>query len=71
MISDEQVELIVERLINRTQKANTYFLQQIGNNIKKIKSLTPSKAQQLIQILKYNGTYEESCRPPQYGMPST
>lgn len=59
MITDEQIDLLIERLISRIQDANIYFLQKIGNNIKKIRNLKPSEAQQLIQILKYNGNYEE------------
>jgi hypothetical protein len=59
VITDEQIDLLTERLISRIQDANIYFLQKIGNNIKKIRNLKPSEAQQLIQILKYNGNYEE------------
>lgn len=59
MLTDEQTDLIVERLIRRTEQANTYFLMKMGNVIKQIKNLTPSQAEQLIQILKYNGNYEE------------
>lgn len=58
-ITQEQIDLIVERLIRRVQEANTYFLIEIGDLIKKIRNLTPSKAQQLIQMLKYNGDIEE------------
>lgn len=59
MISDEQAELLVERLIRRIEQANIFFLEKIGSAVKKIRELTPSQAQQLIQILKYGGTYEE------------
>ena len=59
MLSEEQIELITERLISRIEKANTYFLKELGEKIKKIKKLTPSQADKLIQILKYGGTYEE------------
>ena len=59
MITDEQIDLLTERLISRLHDANIYFLQKIGNNIKRIRNLKPSEAQQLIQILKYNGNYEE------------
>ena len=62
MIDEKTIELLVERLINRIQEANIYFLQKIGNNIKKIRNLKPSEAQQLIQILKYNGNYEDIVR---------
>lgn len=58
MISERQIDLIIEQLINRIQEANTYFLMKMGASIKKIRSLTPSEAHQLVQILKYNGNYE-------------
>lgn len=59
MISDEQAELLVERLIRRIEQANILFLEKVGSAVKKIRELTPSQAQKLIQILKYGGTYEE------------
>ena len=58
MISEEQIDLLVERLIRRTEEANTYFLMKLGSSVAKIKELTPSQAQQLVQILKYGGNYE-------------
>ena len=62
MISEEQIELLVERLLNRIEEANTYFLMKMGSSVGKIKELTPTQAQQLIQILKYNGNYEDIIR---------
>ena len=62
MISEEQIELLVERLINRIEEANTYFLMKMGSSIKKIRNLTPSQAQQLVNILKYGGDYEDIIR---------
>lgn len=62
MISEEQVEKIIERLINRMEKANTYILMRLGENIKKIRDITPSQAHQLIQIIKYGGEYEDIIR---------
>lgn len=59
MLSDEQVEKIVERLLQRVEKANEYFLKQLGAKVKKIKSLTPSEAHKLIQMLKYGGEYND------------
>ena len=52
-------DLLIERLINRINKANTYFLMSIGSSIKQIRDLTPTQAQQLVQMLKYGGKYEE------------
>lgn len=59
MIDEETVDLLVERLIRRIELMNTYFLMEMGSSIKKIKKLTPSEAQKLVQILKYGGNYEE------------
>ena len=59
MISEKQIELLVERLINRIEEANNYFLMKMGSSIKKIRELTPTQAQQLVQILKYGGNYED------------
>lgn len=55
----EVEDLLVERLIRRIEQANTYFLMKMGAYIKKIRSLTPSEAHQLVQILKYGGSYDE------------
>lgn len=62
MITEEQAELIIEKLVNRIQTANVYFLKNIGESLKKIRLLKPSEAQQLIQILKYGGNYDEIVR---------
>lgn len=59
MISDRQIDLLVERFVNRIEQANSYYLQKLGESVKKIRTLTPTQAQQLVQILKYNGNYEE------------
>lgn len=59
MISEKQLEQLIEILVNNVEKANIVFLENIGSSIKKIGELSPSKAQQLIQILKYGGNYEE------------
>jgi hypothetical protein len=59
MITEEQIDLLVEKLIKRVQEANTYFLKNIGRKVKKIGMLKPTEAQQLVQILKYGGSYEE------------
>lgn len=59
MLSEEQTDLLVERLVNRIEQANTRFLIELGKKIKQIRELTPSQAQQLVQMLKYGGKYEE------------
>ena len=58
-MNEETIELLVERLVNRINKANEFFLIKIGESIKKIRELTPTQAQQLVQILKYGNNYQE------------
>lgn len=59
MISEEQIDLIVERLINRIEKANTNLLIKMGKSINKIRKLTPTKAHELVQMLKYGTNYND------------
>lgn len=59
MTNEEQIEKLVERLINRVEKANTIFLKNIGEAVKKIGKLTSSQAHQLMQILKYGTKYDD------------
>ncbi len=59
MLSDEVIEKVTERLVNRIEQGNTYILEQIGRSINKIGTLTPSKAQQLVQIMRYGGDYDK------------
>lgn len=59
MIDDQTIDLLIERLIERTNKANETILIELGKSIKKIKTLKPSEAYKLVQILKYGGNYNE------------
>ena len=59
MIDEKIIDKLVERLVLRIEEGNTYTLQKIGESIKKIGALTPSKAQQLAQILKYGGNFDK------------
>lgn len=59
MLSDEVLERLTERVVNRIEEANTYTLKVIAKNIKKIGKLTPSDAQRIGQMLKYGGDYEK------------
>ncbi len=59
MLSDKVIEQIDERLLKRIEAGNEYVLKMIGKKLKKIKSLSPSEANKLINILKYGGDYEK------------
>ena len=52
-------ELIEELITNNINKGNTYFLTKIGEMIKSIRDIKPTQAHQLVQMLKYGGSYEE------------
>ena len=57
MISDRQTDILVERIINKINKANEYMLKQMGETIKKIGKLSPAEAQKLVNILKSGGDF--------------
>ena len=59
MLSDEVIEKVVERLVRRIEIGNEYVLKKIGESVKKVGTLKPSKAQELVQILKYGGDYDK------------
>lgn len=59
MLSDETLEKVIEVIVRRIEEGNTYTLEQIGKSLNKIGTLTPSKAQELGQILKYGGDYDK------------
>lgn len=59
MLSDEVLERVSERLVDRLEKTNTYILKRMGANIREIRKLNATQAHQLAQILKYGGSYEE------------
>lgn len=59
MLSDEVIEKVTERLVNRIEEANTFVLKKIGESIKLLRTLTPTQAQQMIQILRYGGDFDK------------
>lgn len=59
MLNDEILNKVIERLTRRIEQGNTYVLEEIGKSIKKIGTLSPSKAQQLGQLIKYGGDYDK------------
>lgn len=59
MINDDVANVITDRLASRINTTNEYILRKIGESIKSIGALTPSEAQQLVQMLKYGGEYNE------------
>ena len=59
MLSDEVINKVIERVIRRIEETNTYVLKKMGESIAKIRTLTPTQAQQLAQIMRYGGDYDK------------
>ena len=62
MLSDEVINKVVARLVERVQKGNEYVLKKIGENVKKIGTLSPSSRRELEQIIQYGGDYNKIVR---------
>ena len=62
MLDDKIINVLVDRLVSRIEQGNEYILKQMGNTIKHIGTLSPSKANQLVNILKYGGNYDKIVR---------
>ena len=62
MLDDKIINVLVDRLVSRIEQGNEYILKQMGNTIKHISTLSPSKANQLVNILKYGGNYDKIIR---------
>lgn len=59
MLSEEVIDKVVERLVNRIEQGNEYILRKIGENIKQFRDVKPSEAQRLYQIIRYGGDYDK------------
>ena len=53
MLNEQTIDRLAERLANRIEELNVRILKQIGNDIAKIGTLTPTDAQKLGNSLKY------------------
>ena len=59
MLSEEVIDKVVERVVNRIEQGNTYVLKKIGESIKKIGTLNATSSQQLYQLIRYGGDYDK------------
>ena len=59
MLSDEVIEKVTQRLVNRIEQGNEYILQKRGESVKKIGTLSPTDIQNLQNIIQYGGDYEK------------
>ena len=59
MLSDEILEKVSERLVNRIEQANEYILKEMGSSIDEIGKLGYTEAHKIAQIMKYGGDYNK------------
>lgn len=59
MLSENARERLAEALVDKIEELNEVILTEIGESIKEIGTLTPSKAYQLAQELQYGGSYNK------------
>ena len=53
MLSQEVIERLSERLVNRVNELNVYILEKIGKQLREMGSLTPSQLRTIFQSVKY------------------
>lgn len=59
MLSEDTLERLSERLVDRIEGLNTYFIKKIGKQIKTIGTITPSQLSELMQSVQYGADIEE------------
>ena len=59
MLSEDALERLSERLVDRVESLNTYFIKKIGKQIKTIGTITPSQLSELLQSVQYGNDIDE------------
>ena len=59
MLSEDVKEKMAEQLVDRVEELNATILEEIGNTLRYMGTLTPSQAYRIIQDLKYGGSYRK------------
>lgn len=62
MMNETVLEKVIEKLVRKTDLANSYVLRKIGQSIDEMGTLSYSEAHQLVQMIKYGGGYDEIVR---------
>lgn len=58
-LSEETLERLSERLVNRVEKLNTYMIKKLGKQIVDIGTFTPSQVKEILQSVKYGNNLDE------------
>ena len=59
MLSEDALERLSERLVDRVESLNTYFIKKIGKQIRTIGTITPSQLCELLQSVQYGNDIDE------------
>ena len=59
MFNEKQIDLIIERLVNRITQGNSFILKRLGKILNKIKNVDDDKIYQLQQELKYGNDFND------------
>ncbi|MBO5138682.1 MAG: hypothetical protein J6B89_03470 [Bacilli bacterium] len=59
MLSEETLERLSERLVNRIEELNTFMINKLGEQIIDIGTLTPSQLNEVFQSIKYGNSLDE------------
>lgn len=59
MLNEEALERLSERLVNRIESLNAYFINKLGEQIVNIGKLTPSQLREVLQSVKYGNSLDE------------
>lgn len=58
-LSEETLERLSERLVNRVENLNTYMIKKLGKQIVDIGTFTPSQVREVLQSVKYGNNLDE------------
>lgn len=58
-LSEESLERLSERLVDRIENLNTYMIEKLGNQIVDIGTFTPSQVREILQSVKYGNDLDE------------
>lgn len=59
MLSEEALERLSERLVNRMEDLNTFMIKKLSRQLRDIGTLTPSQLREVFQSVKYGNDINE------------
>lgn len=59
MLSESALERLAERLVNRIEELNAYYIEKLGKQITTIGSVMPSQVRELFQTIQYGADIDD------------